>query len=247
MILRKSVAPTNRLLAFLPAQTRQKFLASCDLVDLKLGDVLCESGDAVSHVYFPVNGFISLVTQLDDGARLEVGIIGDEGMLGMSLVLGVKVSSQHALVQGAGSCLRMPAARFSRYCREDLSLRQGFDRYVYVLMSQLALTAACTHYHVIEERLARWLLLTRDRAHSDRFHLTHEFLAFMLGVRRVGITEAALSLHARKLIDYRRGELAILDGVGLEKASCRCYAQANTMYERTLGTPQRKTSTKKHL
>lgn len=247
MILRTPAAPANRLLASLPLQTRQKFLTSCDLVDLKLGEVLCEAGNAVSHVYFPVTSFISLVTRLDDGARLEVGIIGDEGMLGMSLILGVKVSSQHALVQGAGSCLRMPAARFSRYCREDPSLRQGFDRYVYVLMSQLALTAACTHFHVIEERLARWLLLTRDRAHSDNFHLTHEFLAFMLGVRRVGVTEAALSLHARKLIDYRRGELVILDGAGLEKASCRCYAQANSMYERTMGAVRHNSSAKKHL
>ncbi|MGE0114323.1 MAG: Crp/Fnr family transcriptional regulator [Steroidobacteraceae bacterium] len=235
------------MLSNLPARSRLEFLANCEPVEIKLAEVLCEPGDAISHVYFPLNSFISLVTRLDDGARLEVGMIGNEGMLGISLILGVKVSSQHALVQGAGSCLRMSAATFSRYRRKDPALRHGFDRYVYVLMRQLALTAACTHYHVIEERLARWLLLTRDRAHSDRFHLTHEFLAFMLGVRRVGITEAALSLHARELIDYRRGELVILNGVGLEKASCRCYAQAKNMYEQTLGTVQHKTSTKLRL
>ncbi len=242
MIQRIPVAPANRLLASLPARTRQKFLASCDLVELRLEQILCESGDVISHVYFPLDSFISLVTRLDDGARLEVGIVGYEGMLGASVILGVKSYPQHALVQGAGGCLRMPAATFSRYCRDDRALQHGFNGYVYVLMRQLALTAACTHYHVIEARLARWLLLTRDRANSDNFHMTHEFLALMLGVRRVGITEAAGALHARKLITYRRGQIAILDGVGLEKVSCRCYRQANSMYEQTLGKARHKAS-----
>lgn len=224
----------------MPARTRKAFLSGCDIVDIKLGEVICESGGAISHVYFPTTGFISLVTRLDDGARLEVGIIGNEGMLGISLVLGVKNSSQHAMAQGSGSCLRMPAATFSRHCRDDPSLRSGFNRYVYVVIRQLALTAACTHYHLIEERLARWLLLTRDRAHSDQFQLTHEFMAFMLGVRRVGITEAASALHARHLISYSRGNILILDSAGLEKASCHCYRQANRIYEQMLGAEQLK-------
>jgi CRP-like cAMP-binding protein len=225
----------NRLLSALSEQGRKHFVASCDQVDLAFAEVLCESGEQIRHVYFPLDSFISLVTVLDDGARLEVGIVGDEGMLGTALVLGVDVSPQHALVQGAGTALRMGAANFRRHCKHSPTLRQGLNRYVYVLMSQLAQTAACTRYHLVEARLARWLLMSRDRAHSDQFALTHEFLAFMLGVRRVGVTQAAGALQARKLIRYSRGTIDILDNAGLERASCRCYQQANRIYEQTLG------------
>ncbi len=230
----KRAAPANRLLVSLPPVLRRRFLASCDSVTLDFAQVLCKAGDRVQYVYFPLDSFISLVTALDDHERLEVGIAGDEGMLGTSLILGVKTTSQHSLVQGAGKALRMSAAVFTRYCEKNPALRQVMNRYVHVLMSQLAQTAACTRYHVVEARLARWLLLTRDRAHSDTFHITHEFLAYMLGVRRVGITEAASALHAQKLINYRRGEIEILDGPGLEQASCRCYEQSNAMYEETM-------------
>jgi CRP-like cAMP-binding protein len=225
----------NRLLAALPDRNRQKFLASCDRIELRFAEVLCESGEQIRHVYFPIDGFISLVTALDDGARLEVGIVGDEGMLGTSLVLGVDTSPQHALVQGAGTALRMNAAAFRSHYKQSEALRQGLNRYVYVLMNQLAQTAACTSYHHVEARLARWLLMTRDRAHSNRFDLTHEFLAYMLGVRRVGITQAASSLQKRGLIDYSRGKISIRNDAGLEKASCPCYRQANEMYEQALG------------
>jgi CRP-like cAMP-binding protein len=225
---------TNRLLESLPIRMRRSFIADCEQIELIFTEVLCEAGEAIRYVYFPTDSFISLVTTLNDGSRLEVGIVGDEGMLSMSLVLGVNTSSQHALVQGAGSALRMPAAQFNRHIRDSQLLRDCLNHYVCVLLRQLALTAACTHYHVVEERLARWLLLTRDRAHSDRFYLTHELLAYMLGVRRVGITRAAVSLHALGLISYHRGEIIILDAPGLERTSCHCYRESRVMYDNTL-------------
>ena len=233
----KATPPGNRLIAALSNRNRQQFMASCDHVELKIAAVLSEPGERVRHVYFPLTGFISLITALDDGARLEVGIVGDEGMLGTSLVLGIHTSSQHALVQGAGAALRMTAALFAVQCRQMRPLQQQMNGYLHVLMSQLAQMAACTHYHPVEARLARWLLMTRDRAHSDEFLLTHEFLAFMLGVRRVGITQAASELQGRGLIRYRRGHIAVLDAAGLKKASCGCYQQALNLYDQTLGSP----------
>jgi CRP-like cAMP-binding protein len=226
---------TNRLLAALPERSQRHFLAGCDRIELAFAAVLCEPGQAIRHVYFPTDSFISLVTTLDDGVRLEVGIVGDEGMFGTSLILGVSTSPQHALVQGAGTALRMTAAEFRRQCREDAALQRQLHRYLYVLMGQLAQTAACARYHQVEARLARWLLMTRDRAHSGRFRLTHQFLAYMLGVRRVGVTQAAQALQKQRLIHYRRGEIVILDDAGLERASCTCYGQAGAIYERTMG------------
>lgn len=203
-------------------------------------EVLCSSGEPIRHVYFPIGGFISLVTVLDDNAKLEVGIIGDEGMLGVSLVLGIDISPQQAMVQGAGSALRMSTDAFNHQWRRNPSLREDLTRYVHVLMSQMAQTAGCTHYHLLEARLARWLLMSRDRVHSNRFPLTHEFLSYMLGMRRAGISSAASSLHARGLINYSRGVVAIVDGKGLELASCRCYQLGNAMYEQALGKRRRK-------
>ncbi|HEY6641105.1 Crp/Fnr family transcriptional regulator [Povalibacter sp.] len=233
------VTLSNRLLSVLPPQSRRRFLADCEGVELEFGAVICQPGDRIRHVYFPTQSFISLVTTLDDGARLEVGIVGNEGMLGTSLLLGVNASPHLALVQGAGAALKMSATAFMDALERHPPLRQQLNRYIHVLLSQLAQTAACTRYHLIEARLARWLLLTRDRAHGDRFNLTQEFLAYMLGVRRAGITSAASELHERGLISYVRGEITILDGEGLQRASCRCYQQGNRTYEQTLGKHMR--------
>jgi CRP-like cAMP-binding protein len=228
-------ACANRLLAALPQRSQSRFLADCERTELQFAAVLCAEGALIQDVYFPMESVISLVTTLAGGARLEVGIIGNEGMLGTSIHLGVDLSPQHAVVQGGGSALRMSVPAFRRHCKQGSDLRELMNRYVHVLMEQLAQTAACTRYHPVQSRLARWLLMTRQRMGNDRFHLTHEFLAYMLGVRRAGVTHAARSLHGRGLIDYSRGAITVLDLSGLQKASCSCYVQGNIIYRRTLG------------
>jgi CRP-like cAMP-binding protein len=229
----------NFLLAALPASERRRLLTHCESVELAFGDQLCEQAERIRHVYFPIGGFISLISSIDGRARLEVGLVGSEGMLGVSLLMGVKDAPLLALVQGAGPALRMDVTKFSRALTRSPVLRQTLTRYLYVLMSQLAQMAACTRFHVVEARLARWLLMMRDRSSSNEFNLTQEFLGHMLGVRRVGITRAARSLQQRKLIRYSRGRITILDGSGLERASCECYAAGGEIYERLLGQKAR--------
>jgi CRP-like cAMP-binding protein len=215
-------APQNRLLAALPRQVRTHFVADCSLVELKLGEILYDVGDRMSYVYFPVTGFISMLAIVDKSI-LEVGMIGNEGVCGYPTILGGDVSGMRALVQGAGGMLRMKAATFRGHLKTTPALRGLLYRYVNVVIDQLAQAAACTRFHVVEERLARWLLMTRDRAHANSFEVTQEFLGFMLGIRRVGITKAARSLQGRHLIRYKRGSVAVVDAANLKKAACACY------------------------
>ncbi|MFC7418534.1 Crp/Fnr family transcriptional regulator [Iodobacter arcticus] len=226
----------NRLLAALPSQDQQRFLARCERVELKFSDVLSEPGAYIRHVYFPLESFISLLASMDGHPTLEVGLIGNEGMLGASLALGVKISPLHALVQGQGSVLRMTAEVFCEELQQSTALQHILQRYLYVIIKQLAQTATCSRFHVIEARLARWLLMTQDRAHSNTFHITQKFMAYMLGVRRVGVTTAATTLQNHKLIRYSRGDITILDRKGLKMVACQCYEADKDSYSSIMNT-----------
>lgn len=220
----------NRMIAQLPSADRKRLLAACEPIQLVLSEVLCERGEPSRNVYFPVDGFISLVAQIDNHPGLEVGMVGREGMFGAHHALGVVTEPLRALVQGPGAAWRIGAAAFRRELAESAALQTSLNRYLYVLMAQLASSAGCLRFHVIGPRLARWLLMTQDRAHADHFHVTHEFLSYMLGVRRVGITAAAGKLQRSGLVEYRRGEMKVLDRAGLEAAACSCYATDQRAY-----------------
>jgi CRP-like cAMP-binding protein len=225
----------NRLLALLPRKEREGFIANCDSVELIFADKLSAPGADILHIHFPTGGIISILTAAPEGGQLEVALVGNEGMLGIALVMGVGVSQEHALVQGAGSALRMSAPRFRREMDASPALRRTLGHYVYARFGQLARAAGCNRFHLIEARLARWLLMTADRAHSEAFAITHQFLASMLGVRRVGVTTAASTLKRMKLIRYQRGAMEIIDRKGLEKAACGCYQADLDTYRRVLG------------
>jgi PAS domain S-box-containing protein len=213
----------NRLLAALPRKDYKSLLAGLEPVTLTYGEVLSEPGEPITHVYFPNDCVVSLLTTVEDHHALEVGLVGREGMVGISLVLGMGVSSVRALVQGTGTAMRMSAARFRKEFRENLPLQGELYRFIHAKLAQARQIAACNRFHGVEARLARSLLMTRDRVRSDQFLLTHAFLAEMLGVRRVGVSLAAGALQKRKLISYTRGKIRILDRKGLEAASCGCY------------------------
>jgi len=221
----------NSLLAALPRRSYLRLLPGLIPVDLVFGDVLYEAGQPIREVYFPSQSLVSLLTVVEGHLALEVGLVGREGMVGFPLALGVDISPVRALVQGAGPTLRMNAARFRKELGNSPPLQRELYRYVHAMMAQISQTAACNRFHVVEARLARWLLMTRDRVGTGEFRMTQEFLSNMLGVRRVGVTEAASALQRRKLIEYSRGSIRILDDRGLEATCCSCYAMVRDMHD----------------
>jgi CRP-like cAMP-binding protein len=227
-------ALTNRLLAALPSLDREQMIASCERVQMKVGEILYQPGREMRFVYFPTDSFASLLANTDKPNSVEVALVGCEGMLGMSSMLDVTTAPFKTLVQGAGSAWRMQTREFQRQVQLRPVLAQRLTRYLYVRMLDLAQMVTCTRFHQVEPRLARWLLMTGDRAQSRHFSITQELMALMLGVRRAGVTQAAGSLQQRGLISYRRGKIVLLDRRGLERASCTCYARALQSYARHL-------------
>ena len=224
----------NHLIELLPRAERVRLLALCEPVQLVLSEVLQEPGTPTRHAYFPTDGFISMVAMSVGHPGVEVGMVGREGMVGANLALGVGTANLRALVQGAGGAWRISAASLKRELASSKPLQSGMNHYLHVLMGQLATSAACLRYHQIGPRLARWLLMSQDRAGRDSFEVTQEFLAYMLGVRRVSITVAAGALQRGGLIAYHRGDFTVLDRTGLEAAACSCYQTDRETYAATV-------------
>jgi CRP-like cAMP-binding protein len=217
-------SPANRLLAMLPGKEYRRILPELKRTTLSFGEVLYEPGDRIRHVYFPNNSIVSLLSAVGDSSTLEVGMVGNEGMTGLPIFMGVDVSTTRALVQGSGSAMKMTSGAMRHEANRLGSLHRLLHRYSHSLLTQISQSSACNRFHTVDARLARWLLMTGDRLGEDQFRLTQDFMSNMLGVRREGVNKAAGALQAKKLIRYSRGNLAILNRTGLEAASCACYA-----------------------
>ena len=222
-------AAPNRLLAALPAKEYERLLAGFEQVKLTYGEVLYESGEQMRHVYFPSDCVVSLLAVVEGHRALEVGLVGREGMVGSRLALGLTTASVRALVQGTGTAVRIESVSFLRELHRSPMLQRALLHFTDALMMQVTRTAACNRFHGVKARLARWLLMTRERLPSSEFYLTQEFLADMLGVRRAGVTTAACALQRQSLIRYRRGTITILDQQGLEAAACSCYQHVKVL------------------
>jgi CRP-like cAMP-binding protein len=226
----REVSVPNRLLAALPQKEYRKLLAVLEPVKLTFGEILYESHSRIQHVYFPNDCLVSMLTTVNAARAVEVGLIGSEGMVGIPMALGVAVSPFRAVVQGEGTAMRMGTATFRANFASSAALKRELFLFTHLLMIQIAQTAACNRFHVVAQRMARWLLMTRDRVNSDEFRITQEFLALMLGVRRVGVSVAMVGLRERELISYRRGIVTIRDYDGLTAAACGCYKTVKDAY-----------------
>lgn len=226
---------TNQLIDRLPSADARSLLATCDPIDLEFDQVLAEAGGPVSQVLFPTTAIISVTARVADHKPLEMGMIGHEGMLGATLTLGVNRHPMQALVQGSGSALAISATQFQHQLESSPALKDIVDGYLFVLVDQLAQTAACNAFHEVSARLARWLLMMDDRARDEPLVLTHLFLSDMLGVRRSAVTIAAGRLQEKQMIRYTRGHIQVLSRAGLESVACDCYPAALAAYQRQFG------------
>ena len=214
----------NRLLAGLSEGAQQRILPKLKLVEMSLGDVIYESGQAIEYVYFPVNCIISLLYVMKSGASAEISVVGKEGMVGVAVVMGVESTPNRLVVQSHGHAYRMPATELRKEFDSHSEIRIATLRFTQVLITQMSQTAVCNRHHTIEQQLCRWLLLSLDRLESNHLHMTQELIANMLGVRREGVTEAAGRLQKLGVIEYRRGHIMVIDRTKLEALSCECYS-----------------------
>lgn len=219
----KSPSIANQLLAALPEKDYQGLRRHLEEVPLVLEEILYQPNAMLSDVYFPNSGIVSLLAGVNERSTLEVGLVGNEGMVGLSVFMGVNSSLNRAVVQGAGSAMKMKATAFRKMSNHGGVLQQILQRYSHSVLTQITQSAVCNQFHSVDARLARWLLMTHDRIGADEFQITQEFLSNMLGVRREGVSIAAGDLQKRKLIRYSRGRLMVLDRAGLEATSCGCY------------------------
>jgi CRP-like cAMP-binding protein len=225
----------NRLLALLTRAERDRLHSRLEKVSLGLREVLYEAEKPISHVFFPLNGVMSLVITLSDGASVEVATVGNEGMVGTPILLGADVSPTKAFAQVPGEALRMRVEYFKEEMANGSPLNDRVRRYTQAMVNQISQSVACNHLHSVEQRMCRWLLITHDRVAADEFPLTHEFLAQMLGVRRPSVSVVAGILQKAGLISYHRGRITVLDRKGLEATSCECYEVVSKEYDRLLG------------
>lgn len=225
----------NNLIDLLPKKIQDLILSKAEIVDLTLSQIICIFDKPVDSLYFPIDGFISITQSIDEHLPIEIGMIGREGMLGAEISLGVLTNPFGAIVQGAGSAWKIGANHFLTDVKNIPEFKSIVNTYLAVRIKQLGLSAACEHFHEIGPRLAKWLLMSQDRAHSPTFLMTHEFISLMLGVRRVGITTTAADFRRRGLIEYHRGEMKVLDRAALKAEACSCYQKNRKIYSSFIG------------
>jgi CRP-like cAMP-binding protein len=227
-------ARANQLLASLPDPEWQRWKPQIEAVDLPLGQVVYESGHPLKHVYFPTTAIVSLLYVLEDGASAEIAVVGYEGVVGIALFMGGGTTPSRAVVQSAGKGWRLNANAIKGEFNRSGPVMHLLLRYTQALITQMAQTAVCNRHHTLDQQLCRWLLLSLDRLQGNDLVMTQELIANMLGVRREGVTEAALKLQRQGLIRYSRGHISVLDRAGLEERTCECYAVVKKEYDRLL-------------
>jgi CRP-like cAMP-binding protein len=227
-------ARRNQLLAALPEAEWQRWSAQLEPVEMPLGLVLYESGMALAHVYFPIDSIVSLLYVMEDGASAEIAVVGNEGLVGVSLFMGGETTPSRAVVQSAGRGFRLAAQAMKNEFNRAGPVLHLLLRYTQALITQMSQTAVCNRHHSLDQQLCRWLLLSLDRLPGNELRMTQELIANMLGVRREGVTDAALKLQAKGLIRYARGHIMVLDRPGLEQRTCECYAVVKKEYDRLL-------------